>query len=167
MSCSCIPMRGKLWKLWTVESWTAESKCDDQMHAKMVGGRVSSCMCVCVCVRVCVCVYVCLGERGGMSKVLGREEDEDEREAQEIDWGVSQRCNYSSRQGEGEITTQHASHHHCVSVCLSVYVFRLYASRMCFHVCPSNVCVCVCVCVWERHTRTKSKYVGGKRWVAK
>ena len=150
MSCSCIQTRGKLWKLWTAESWRVKQSGNGKVMRRSNAskdGSVSSCVCV------CVCVCVCLGERGGTSKVLGREEDEDEREAQEIDWGVSERCNYSSRQGEGEITTQHASHHHCVSVCLSVYVFRLYASRMCFHVFPSIVCVCACACAClERHT---------------
>lgn len=84
--------------------------------------------------------------------------DEDEREAGKIeDWGVSERCNYSSQQGEGEITT-----HSMLRPILAtppvwawtcMYVFRLCASSTCFHVCFIN-------------TRTGRKPVEGK-WASK
>lgn len=49
-------------------------------------------------------VWVCGSDSRQMRELQVR--DEDEREAGKIeDWGVSERCNYSSQQGEGEITT--------------------------------------------------------------
>lgn len=46
--------------------------------------------------------------------------DEDERGARQTDWEASERCNYSSQQGEGEITT-HSVAHTTLPVCVCVY----------------------------------------------
>lgn len=55
-------------------------------------------------------VWVCGSDSRQMRELQVREEDGDEREAGKIDWGVSERCNYSSQQGEGEITTHSMLH---------------------------------------------------------
>lgn len=51
--------------------------------------------------------------------------DEDESGARQTDWEVSERCNYSSQQGEGEITTHsvlHTTLPASVRACVCMYI---------------------------------------------
>lgn len=79
----------------------------------------------------CVCVYD--RERGGMRKLRGREDDEDEREARHIDWEVTDRCNYSSRQREGEITARSRASHMPVRAreCVLVRTYLVHLQTAC------------------------------------
>lgn len=64
----------------------------------------------------CVCVCVHDRERGGMRKLRGREDDEDEREARDIDWEVTEQCTVIIPHGSESLKLQHT----LASVCLCV-----------------------------------------------
>lgn len=121
----------RLWKIWTPES-----------RNKRDAGRRS--------IVSELGVWRFCGETGGMRDIWGREEDE--REAGKTDWGVSEWCNYSSLQGEGEITT-HSMLHTTQGPRLRVFVCVFRA--VCCHVCLNSVSVCL----RAAHTEL---YVGGK-----
>lgn len=95
-----------------------------------------------VCVGVCVC---------SARELLMRM-----RETWVTDREASERCNYSSQQGEGEITTHsviQTALPPCTCVC--VYMCLGYMQAACVSVCVQATCV------WERQIKTEC--VGGKK----
>lgn len=108
-------------------------------------------------------VWVCGSDSRQMRELQVREEDEDKREAGKIDRGVSERCNYSSQQGEGEITTH--------SMLRPIPGTPPVCACKCGleHACMYLDCVKAphaSTCALLTHTRTGRKPVEGK-WAAK
>lgn len=106
----------------------------------------------CKQVCVCTCAYTSVRERVAAAWKRMRMT---EREAEEIDRGVSERCNYSSRQGEGEITTHSMLHTTPRLAPASVRPYILYAFRLQVSSCLRSDTLAQRLNMWEGKKKKK------------